>query len=1077
MYKKYNKKKDRRYRQLTGPALGVAVASACQLLHAQTEPATVEPLSESQEQSVEEVVVTGSRIAVTKSIDAPSPITSVNQDQLAEIGVVSTEDIFRRVPALRLSSTVGDTDRFTGFPSAAANLRDLGSDRTLVLINGRRHVSGVQGSAAVDVNSIPAALIERIEVVTGGSASIYGADAVSGVVNYILKKDYQGFAIDGLVGQSDRGLGREYRANALAGINFGDNDRGNVTVSLDWTRAEEVSAIDTGIGVDQRYNLFESPALYIQPEDITPALSALGVRPGDYVPGLDPDVFAALPASRRAAAEDPRFLAYTQGTKFFYTARGGSYGIDLDGDQAIDAPNFDLDGNGIDDCENTYFFYSGLESGCWRTDPMTNQIRPLRNAEIFVSPENGVGGDTDDFPDSQTILAPAYERYGININTTYDFADNLAGFLEAKFLQGKASVGSTSYSYANQLPVALDNAFVPQTLSQALSSYANQTGDDLSAAQWVVARDNFDWLPDRSDSRSQTTRLVAGVEGQFARGWKYELAVNWGRTEQTRRSISMLTDRFYAALDAVIDPDTGRAVCRSSLDPTAIPPINGFGFLAFNVLENTFDYRYQTFSPDDGQCRPLNIFNAFQPQDAEALAFVSEQLFARAELEQRVVSAQLTGDLGERWRLDAGPVRFALGAEYRRESSDTTASEEYLRGFSFDSAFSPTRGAYDSRDVFFELQMPLLADQPWAEELSVQGSARYSRFSTAGSVNTWGLGLVWSPVRDIRLRSSLAKAVRAPNINELFAATTFGGYDNIDDPCEVNLIDQGLNPENRRRNCALDGIPEGYAPTVGGGFTRSGGNTNLEPETGNTFTTGIVLQPRMLPSFTATIDYYRIEIENAINTPDLGTIIEACYDASDFPNQFCGQFSRNRDLRDGDFFLTINRVEVEALNFARFETSGVDVSLNFVQDLAAIKLPGQLDLNLNFNRILKLNDFLLPNDPASVDDRIAGRDNWTVLTNIGWEWSRLNIGVNSTYLDRSLGQNPLIFAQINPEFGPTGAQKPIWLHDLSVQYEVSDNMVVQVGANNITGVPSDYDTSFFPRAYPRRYFLNVAAKF
>jgi iron complex outermembrane recepter protein len=1023
------------------------------------------------EAALEEVLVTGSRIESDAS-RSPSPVTSIGSEQVRQIGATSAADLFQRLPALRFSGTAtSGVTNYSSFEVATPNLRDLGPERTLTLVNGRRHVSGVAGSAAVDIDTIPTALIERVEIVTGGAASIYGADAVTGVVNYILKKDFTGFSLEAFGGQLDQGLGREYAVNAAAGFNFGAQEQGNIVFSVDWKRISEVNQADTGVREAEQFSIEESPGLYVQSADITPALSAQGVRPGDFIPGLDESTQQLFPAARLQQGLSPQVLAYGRGVRFAFSGQAGSYGIDLDGDGFQDSLGADINNDGLGDCENTFFFYGGIEGGCWTRDPRTGDVRPLRDG-VFFGNFRTAGGDFSDFPESANIFEPQLERLGLNLNAHYDFTDTTRGFIETKFSRAESRLFN-QYYFTYLLPIRLDNPFVPDVLNDALDDYRNSNPSaDLSSATWVTTRDNFDWGPQRADVDSSTARVVFGVEGSFSPSLTYELAFNLGRTEQNRRSLGFMADRLYAALDVVADPVTGQPVCRSSLDPNAIPFTNEFNASLFNLAEETTEFRYQTFQPGDGSCRPLNAFNGFAPQTVESLSFINQLITTNAILEQQVISAEVAGDAGERLALPGGLIRFAAGVEYRREVSRLNLSDNLLNGFVFQSAYDETRGTYNSKDVFAEVQAPILANRFLAQELTVTGSARVADFSTSGTATTWGMGFTWTPWHSTRLRGSLAKAVRAPNIGELFTPTQIGVASPIPDPCSENLLNQGPSPQNRARNCSAAGIDPGVE-AIGELDQRSGGNPDLAPETAHTATIGLVLQPARLPSLLLSVDYYQIEIDDAISTPDIESVVNACYDASAFPNPFCEQFTRNAS--SAAFPFSINAAQVEALNFARFETRGVDVSLNYLWDLSRVGLTGNLDLGANINRVFNLDDFLLPDDPASVKDRLD--DKYSAVTSISWSGAQLTVGVNSLYLARARGVDTETFTQINPFYGPLGTLSPAWVHDLSISYQLTDPVLLQFGINNITGQPSVYDSANFPRANPRRYFLSVSAKF
>jgi outer membrane receptor protein involved in Fe transport len=277
----------------------------------------------------------------------------------------------------------------------------------------------------------------------------------------------------------------------------------------------------------------------------------------------------------------------------------------------------------------------------------------------------------------------------------------------------------------------------------------------------------------------------------------YELSYNYGRTDADITTFNRIEDRYFAAIDAVIDPATGQTVCRSDLDPTAVPPSSPFPAANAN-------FGFNTFQAGDGQCVPVNLFGE-NSISAEAAAFIFQPVVSENDIEQETILAFLAGDSSDLFELPAGPVGFVLGYEWRRESSSFTPGNFAAAGFTFGTQDSqggiqnPSSGQYTVEEYFVEATVPLLEGAPFAERLELRTAYRASDYDVYGSTDTWTVGGVWSPVESFTLRTTFSEAVRVPNIDEAFSpqvAVTIGA---TQDPCNQNLISAGS--EFRRQNC------------------------------------------------------------------------------------------------------------------------------------------------------------------------------------------------------------------------------------------------------------------------------------
>ena len=1062
----------------TRPQISVLAVVAC-LAAGVVQPAAAQNTTSSDvaEEADEEVsiVVTGSRIA-RPELNSASPVTAISSEQLTLSGNTGAGDIIQYIPAL-FSSTTSDLSatRATGiFGGAALNLRDLGETRTLVLVNGRRHVSGSTGTAIVDVETIPTALIERVDVLTGGASSVYGSDAVSGVVNYILKRDFDGITLDGQAGISERGDAGTYSLSGAFGKNFGD-DRGNISVALQYSRGEALSYGDRsylrgGARLDDDAN----PALRFQAADITPALAAAGAIPGQTILRSGAPRYAVTPQALIDRARNAAPRAFLPGRNFSISSPNGLVGFDADGDFVADDPGTDFDRNGVNDCDQTYnFAITGF--GCYVTE--NGRVRPFRDG-LIAGFANSFGGDGIPVFLDQENLVPQTERFNASLNLRYEFSDAFRPFIESKFARTKASDVNNVNSFNDTIPIRLDNPFIPAELLTAINAfYIANPGLDRADGQILMSRDNIDFGKNRRRVTRDTYRVVVGAEGEIASNLTYEISANYGRTKEVEiLDNRRLEDRFYAAVDAVRDPATGRIVCRSSLNANIIPGTSPFpGYDADPDGDGIFEP--DTFRTSDGSCRPLNLFGLGSPSQ-EAVAFVNPRSRESTVLEQFVVQAFLVGTTESFFTLPGGAPAFAIGGEYREEKSRFGVDPFDEAGLFFESGTQPESGSFNVKEIFGELELPLLADMPFADLLSVKGSARYSDYNLTNTnkLFTWAVDGLYRPVPDLSIRASYAKAIRAPNVTNLFSPTTPQTFRPID-PCDEAQISRGPNPATRLANCRADGIPVGFTdPLTARILGRTGGNPALEEERSTSWTVGGILQPSFLPGFTATVDYWNYSIRDAIANVTADEIVSGCYDSPDFPNNsFCSLFSRNRTV-GSPTFLGFNSLTNGPVNFARFEASGIDFQARYRFPLGGDA--GTVTARIGGTYSLKNVNFTSVTNPDSEDDfrGEAQRPKLAFNTGLAWEVGKLRAEWESFW------QSKQYYQTIEVE-DPSGFAEPnrdgnFWSHDLNFAYDVTEVLTFRFGVNNLTDErPFKAEAAYPVSAVGRNYFLGFRAKY
>ncbi|MEL6365931.1 MAG: TonB-dependent receptor [Pseudomonadota bacterium] len=960
------------------------------------------------------IVVTGSRIATDSTLTAASPVLAIGGDDIRTSGQIDITALLRESPALQ-GSLPGSFSAFNGGPlgTSRLNLRSLGTERTLVIEDGRRHVAGQEGTAAVDVNTISTALLERVDVLTGGASSIYGADAVSGVVNFIMRDgaSFDGMEVRVQTGITDDGDAEEWFLSIANGFTF-EEGRGSMVFALEYQGTELVTGADRDFAGSGQATLIpdfaSSPFSNVYAANVT-----LPISSGFGVIALDDNGFGNASA-------------------FVETAFFGANGPGCRTVGSANIPTCQVVDNGV--------------------------LRPYNPGDIFVDAFNAVGGDAVPVLTDDTIILPETDRILFQTNTDYSVNDFMSFFVDTKYSFTRTIENNQVNGFNDDIPIALDNPFIPDALAAQVQSLIDD-GLDPSIG---VSRDVLD-ISARSNpiAERKLFRIVGGFEGQLpVLGFDYEVSYNFGRTDADITSRQRIEDRYFAAIDAVEDPTTGEIVCRSELDTTDpatyAPPTSIF------PAQND-NFGISTFVPGDGQCVPINILglNSISQEGAD---FIYRPTTSQNTIEQRVFLATVTGDTEEYFSLPAGPIGFAVGFENREEESAFQPDSFSNAGLTFGTLESrggitrPSFGVYEVSEGFIEYNVPLLADLPGVKYLEFRGSNRWSNYTTTGTANAWSYGGRYQPFEGLTLRTTFSRAVRSPNIGELFAPlfTVTLGAD--EDPCNPQFIDAGS--EFRRDNCAilvgpaLGTDPGAYNSTnFLSAFVPgvSGGNPDLNEEVADTFTIGGVWQPSgFLEGLTVNADYYSIEIEGLIDTLDGFDIAQNCVDLPTLNNQFCTQI--DRDPTDG--FITGFRSG--QINLAAVETAGVDWRVIYEFEMPTLPvfgfdLPGDMRFAANGTRFLKYDETRDVSAPDAVTDvlRTTGLPEWIVNFSSDWTIGDFVFGWRGRYESSQLtpGIEPEDLVS-NPNFSRITETGSALVSDFSASYFVRDDLEIYGGINN-----------------------------
>lgn len=578
----------------------------------------------------------------------------------------------------------------------------------------------------------------------------------------------------------------------------------------------------------------------------------------------------------------------------------------------------------------------------------------------------------------------------------------------------------------------------------------------------MLTRDNFDLGQRGENIERETFRSVVGARGDLNPHARYEVSYVFGQTSVTSNYVNdIYDDRFLAGLDAVRDPATGRITCRVNLDPTALPD-----------QPNTDRYTGAPVTFRPGECVPLNLFGDNVASQA-ALDFVRANTTDRSRIRQHVVNASLSGDFGQVFRLPGGAVGFAVGGEYRKEESRFIPDAIAAQGLTFTNALGRDEGSFDVKEVFGELNAPLLRDLPFAHRLEVGAAIRLSDYSTIGTTTTWKADATWSPIRDITFNGTYSKAVRAPNIGEVFGARS-QTFSFITDPCDRAELQNGT--QYRVANCQalLSGLgvadPAAYVDarsTNLPGF--SGGNTALREEEATTWTAGAVIQPRFLPGLTVRADWYDIKLKNAINTVDAEQLAQLCVDQPTLDNQFCGQITRATAATNTAEVGNISSFTVVPQNVASFATAGLDVNVNYRLETTSL---GDFNLRVIGNYLDKLEFFGTPGADVTNSRGEAAAPKYTVNVDLTWQLEPLTLNYGLSWFDKTsrytnlqMSGNPDIVA---PEYMYL---KELWQHDIYASLDVTERFQFFGGVNNVFGQTPELATLTYPVSHIGRYIF------
>jgi len=799
-----------------------------------------------QDTSQETVVVTGSRIP-QQGLYAPSPITAVGQQELKFEGTTGVETLLNNLPSVFADQTQGVSNGSTG--TATVNLRDLGAKRNLVLVDGTRLMPGDPTAPVADLNQIPAALVDHIEVLTGGASAVYGSDAMAGVINFVMRKDFEGIEFDGQYGIDQADNTNSFYRGIVANSNF----------------------------VQAKENIWDGAT--------TTGTVLMGTNAANGKANITGYVTYTNNEAVWAGARD--FSACTiGGTSSHHCAGSSNYNRWISIDNASGGAPFDFFETGTGkQGTGTFVPYTGANNQHFNYGALNYLQRPdTRYAGGFfahydVNKELEVYTNfmfTDDNTVSQIASRGLFLGDGV-VSGAFDQVNCANPLLQ----------GNENQALCGLLP---GDSLVTSGGRTYYGGQANFTAGQalLEVGRRMVENGNLD-----DGLRHTSYRMQIGAKGDLGDGWNYDV---------------------YAQYGTSIFQDTQT------------------GWVSERLIQNALEVTGTAAAPvciSGSPCVPLNIFDGIGGVTPAMLKYIGVPTLSTGYTEEQIVSGSLTGDLGAygiQSPLAKSPVAVSVGSEYRAEYLAFNPDEESLSD-DLDGAGGPgstqPRAGFNVKEAFGELKVPLIQEKPFAEDLSANLGYRYSSYSSAGAVSAYKYGLEYQPIDDFRVRASYERAVRAPNVLESFSPDSFGLYSGTD-PCGAG--GPGVNGAECKTLGAKDGSPLLNCPASQCNDV-AGGNVNLRPEISDTRTAGFVFTPTFFDGFTATADWFDIDVSNAIGTVGANEAVSLCYNQQ--LASYCSLVHRNAlgQIYGNGYVSNLNQ------NTGYVKTTGADFELNYNANL------------------------------------------------------------------------------------------------------------------------------------------------
>ncbi len=942
-------------------------------------------------QELEEITVTGTRIQRQDYMSA-SPISTVDAELFQQTGAPTIEKVLNTLPQFVPSITSTSNNPSNGGQANVA-LRGLGSERTLVLLDGKRIVPS-NATGVVDLNLLPASIIESVEIITGGASAVYGSDAIAGVVN-IKTRDFTGLELTSNYGITSEDDGQTVSFGVTGGIES-DDGRAYAFGSLNWADRE---SIDAGA------RDFSSVALAWDGDSFEPVGSS--TIPQGRMDAIPTNLMDQAALDAYFAAQDPGYVAGS-------AEPGHNYGFNPDGSLFDTAPVINFTGDATDPLQPV-----NPEQYTYNFSPINYLQLPLDRTSFFGRAGFHLTEDTELY--TQVLLAD------------YDAGTALAS------------------TPATGLFIRPDNPNIPADVAALL---ATRTDPD---APFSFGKRMLEAGARTADVSYKVSQVLVGATGSlpFGDGWTWDAYGSLGNVDQQTIQQGNVSRSAFEELS--LAADHGASVCGSAINPFGI--------------------------------------NSISP---ECAAFFTKGAINDTAIRQEVAEAFISGPLFE---MPAGEVQSALGVMYKRDEFDFLPDPS-LRATSIDPLFGEertdivgfnaadtVRGETNSKEVYVEANFPLLSELPAVQSLDATLGYRFSDHSVAGNMSSYKAEGIWALNETFTVRGGYQHALRAPNIFELFRPATINfPAAGLGDPCSNDFVGEGgvlgaQDDPDARALCVAQGIPDATLDAYNFANSQfqglSGGNPDLTEETADTYTIGLVLQPGegLLDGFQASVDYYTIEIEDAISSIDAELLVGRCFNRTYNPdlsndNFYCSQFRRLSSTG------TITDVAEIDTNVAAFTLEGIDLQVDYTADAG----PGQF-------RAKWVSTYLQSFEEESVQGEEPTETAGTASSGFDalpeWKWT-LSAGYGWRGFDGDVRWRRV--GEMTDFAFPTFKLDSVDYYDLTLGYVFSDRLEglgLRAGITNLTDedpiiYPSSQQSNTDPAQYDilgRRYFVSATYAF
>ena len=887
-------------------------------------------------EEIERIQVTGSRIK-RAYMEGSSPMQITSAEDMKVAGFIRVEDMLNTLPQIEPSSTAFLSNAVSG--TGSLDLRGLGAERTLVLVNGRRMQPGGGASGSADVNNIPAALVKRVEVMTGGGSSVYGGDAVAGVVNFVMDTDFEGFRVDVITGgyqhnndnkyiqglMDEKGFDYDTGQSSIDGKNYGleitmggdfDNGKGHITSYATWKRNDQLK---------------------------------FGAR--DYT---------------SCALNDKADTC------------GGS--------ETAVIPNFMISALGADG----HFDENNSQS-------------------LTLTPENNFQPSKDNlynYNPSNFFYRPS-ERFSIGSFVNYQINDYVKPYMELMYMrnQTKSQIAESGTFFKQAYNIDYDSPLISDAQRQYLTDQLGIVSGEQFATK--IGKRNVEAGARVNIIQHDSFRIVLGSEGEINDNWTYDTSIQVGSTTVNNVYINdFYGPRITTALSA-----------------------NG---------ESCADTK---------DCIPYEVFKYNSVTSEMALPLTA--IASRIEIsDQFIFNAYATGDIGVTSPFADTPIAVVVGTEYRKEDYERIVDEVYDKGLLLGQG-GPTHGlvgGYSVREIYGEASIAVVEGAEFTESLMLELGYRYSDYSTSGIVPTYKIAIDWTPIDDWKIRASYNRAVRAPNIGNLYTSQGLGLWDGSD-PCAT------ATPEFSAAQCANTGVTAAQYGNISkspaGQYNQyMGGNPDLSPEIADTLTVGFIGQ--ITDEIDFSVDYWSIEIEDVIDTVDQDVTLEQCAKTGDAA--YCDNIIRTSggSLWSGQkgYIISTN------VNLASRSWAGVDVSTAYNTDI----LGHAFSLTLVGTRMMTKEYEPLPGGATydcsgKISNKCFPQPKWRHVVNANYDlgdWGlnvkwRFNGSVTNADWEMATAKNP---TPSNDKLVGTAISSQSYI-DLSVRHTLNENLTARFGINNV----------------------------